>query len=144
MSNIPLPFRIYLDRLKPLGSAVEEFDETVPPEFIGVDDRELRFEAPVHFSGKAYLAGKNCIIQVSVETEASQPCPICGAWGRTPIQLRQVTIPVEEEHIHGGVLDLRGPLREEIVMAVPQFVECRPEGCPERAEIARYLKQPEE
>lgn len=146
MANIPLPFRIYLDRLKSSASSLgaETFDETVPPDFLDVKDEELRLEAPVRFHGKAYLAGKNCIVVVSLETEASLPCPICGTWSRRPVQLKQVTIPVEDEHIRGGVVDLRGPLREEIIMAVPHFAECRPEGCPERAEIARYLKHPEE
>ncbi len=144
MANIPLPFRIYLDRLKAIGPDVEgeTFDETVPPDFIDVHDQELRFESPVRFQGKAYLAGKNCIVKVSVKTEASQPCPICREWVRHPVELRQVTIPIEDEHIHGGVLDLRGPLREEIIMAVPHVAECRPEGCPDRVELARFMKQP--
>ena len=52
--------KIYIDRLG--DGQTEKIEETVPPEMIDVNEKDLQFKHPVLLSGKAYLADDHLII----------------------------------------------------------------------------------
>ncbi|MFZ4099443.1 MAG: YceD family protein [Chlamydiia bacterium] len=143
MANIPPPFRLYVDRLQSsghAGSREELISESVPPDFLDVHEKELQFPSPVSFSGKAYMAGDQVILKLAIETEAIVPCPVCNEGTTVVVKLGNVLVTMDSKSVEGGILDLRDVLREEILLATPQWAECRPEGCPERATLDRLRK----
>lgn len=143
MSAIPIPFQLSIELLRSKKNSGEElqFEESVAPDFLQVEDGAVQFLDPVLFKGRAYLAGDQLMIHWGIQTQSRVPCPICNEWVTTSIHLPLVltTLPLCE--IPNGILDLRDLLREEILLHTPTCEECCPEGCPERSLMEKYLRK---
>lgn len=130
--------RIYVDRLRTQGT--ESIQETVPPDFIGIQERELRFADPVQIAGEAYLAQDELVLRLTVDTEAQMPCAICN-------QLMSLPIHVELTHLEPvtgfkrGFFDMGDIIREAVLLEVPLVTECHSGNCPARSEVEPYLKK---
>lgn len=132
-------FRIYIDRLK--DDQEQVIEETCSPGFLEITDKELQFDAPVHIDGSAYLAESELVLRLNVSTEAKMPCSICNDWIEIPIQIEDFIHVVPLDEIKTGVYDFKEILREEILVAVPNFIECHDGQCPNRKDIDKFLKK---
>ncbi len=133
--------KIYIDRLK--GGNALKIEETLPPDFLDVDDEELVFEETVRIQGEAYLADEHLVIHLNIETSAFLPCSICNDAVSTPISLKNIYLTEPLSEIKGAIFDLGQQVRETILLQTPLFIECNGGKCPEREHIKKFLK-PEE
>lgn len=131
-------FRVYVDQLRE-GEELA-IAENAQPSFLAVEERDLRFTEPVAFSGVAYIAGDDLLLNLRVSTQVLVPCTICNEWVSVPLVLENLYMTKSSAEIKGGVYDFREALREEILLQVPQFAECNNGDCPQRRELAKYLK----
>lgn len=130
-------FKIYVHRLR--EGTREKIAEGLDPSFLDIHEADLAFEAPVVIDGTAEVADGTLVLSLSVQTEAQMDCAICSKRCRIDIAIPHFyfTIPLDE--IKGAVFDFREMLREAILLELPYRVECDG-GCPERANVAQYLK----
>ncbi len=132
--------KIYIDRLG--DGHTEKIEETIPPETIGVDEKDLQFKSPILLSGKAYLAEDHLIIHLKIKTEADMPCLICNDQIQKKITIPSFYHTEEIADIKGHIYDYTAPMREAILLEVPSYVECRG-NCPKRGELKNYLDKGE-
>lgn len=130
-------FKIYVDRLE---NQTQKIEEEVLPEFLDVSDETLQFNSLVHVTGEAYTTGQDLVIHLDLSTNAQLPCTICNEWTHVPIELENVYITSPLSEVKGGKYDFSDHVRDEILLAVPQFVECHGGVCPHRREMKKFLK----
>ncbi len=133
-------FRIFVEQLR--HGHTETISESFEPDFLEVDEPELKFVAPVDLEAEAYVTENELVLHLTqVHTTAEMPCRICNQPVRVGITIRNnyQTIPMEE--VRGGIFDFRELLREVVLLEVPSFVECSEKGCPERKALKRYFKE---
>lgn len=133
--------KIYIDRLK--DGHQEVFHETLSPEFLHTEDKELQFQDPVILKAEAYIAEDHLVIHLNAETTAILPCSICNDPVRMPISLKNSYLTKPLSDIKGAVFDLEEEIRESIVLNAPLFAECHNGKCPERENMKKYLKKDE-
>lgn len=112
----------------------------LPSSIIDVSDSEMRFETPINVVGRAYAAADDIIVELAIDTEVMQPCRICNAWTAHPVNLDKVLFHVHSNECSNDQLDLVPLIREEVLLAVDGYVECRDTGCPDRDQLSHYLK----
>ena len=130
--------KIYIDRLK--GGQILEIDETLPPDFLEIDEEELAFEEPVRLHGEAYLANDHLVLHLNIETSARLPCSICNDSVHTPIALKNIYLSEPLEEIKGSIFDITEEVRETILLQTPLFTECHNGKCPDRAVVNKFLR----
>ncbi len=135
-------FRIFIDRLKE-GQTLP-IEETTPPSFLDLEEKELRFNVPVVVSGKAYLSGDHLVLNFSAATEALMPCTICNEFFSVPLRVENFTHVEPIAEIVNHIFDYTELLRETILLEIPAFAECHGGKCPERAKINEYLRKKQE
>ncbi|NDD57653.1 MAG: hypothetical protein EBZ47_00150 [Chlamydiae bacterium] len=136
-----MELKIFVDRLK--DGQEEKISAEIPSDFLAIDESELHLTSPVFIKGNAYLASDHLILKLDVKTKISIPCSVCNQPTEVSIHLPDFyhTEPIQD--ISGSVLDFTDLVREDILLLVPQFVECNQGKCPERGEIKKYLKPTE-
>jgi uncharacterized metal-binding protein YceD (DUF177 family) len=134
-------FKIYVDRLRDHDLKIHE---TFKPDFLDVKEEHLKFSYPVALKGEAYLADDTLVMHLNVATEAEIPCSVCNEMTKVEIAIPEFYLAVPLNEIKGGIYDYSEALREEIVLAVPQFAECSGGTCPQRKELEKFLKKPGE
>ena len=135
-------FKVYVDQLR--NGHVEQINETVSSRFLDFQEEEIRFDDKVQLQGEAYLAENDLIICLNVKTNVFIPCAICNAPVEIPLELKSLYLTVEPEEFKSGVFYFNGLLRDLVLLEVPRFVECNKGNCPQRKEIGKYLKKPED
>jgi uncharacterized metal-binding protein YceD (DUF177 family) len=131
--------KIYIDRLQ--EGNVEKINQTIPPDFLDVQEEELSFPEKVDLAGEAYLAEDHLIVHLRVKTTALLPCSICNAPVAVPLALAEFYLSEALNELKGPIFDLTFPLREAILLEIPAFAECNGGNCPERKNLAPYLKK---
>ena len=135
-------FKIYVDRLKDHDLKIHE---TFKPDFLDVEEGDsLKFPYPVALKGEAYLADDNLVMHLDVATQGEVPCTVCNEMTKVDIVIPEFYLAVPLEEVKGGIYDYSEMLREEILLAVPQFAECSDGICPQRKELEKFLKKPGE
>ncbi len=131
-------FVIYIDRLR-FGST-EEIALDLAPSFLGVDEPDLKFKAPVCVRGKAYVTEDHLILHLDIKTMASMPCKRCNAIKDVPIELKGYyhTVPLEEIRDH--LFDMSETLRDDILLEVPAFYACEEGECEDLGYVKKELK----
>lgn len=132
-------FKIYVEQLR--DGHVEKLEESFSPEFLDVQEKELTFKGPVSFHGEAYLANDDLVLRFSVLCHYQLPCVICNQPVEQELEVQNYYHSVPLTEVKSGIFNFRDSLREVVLLEVPQFAECAG-GCPERKEIAKYLKEP--
>jgi uncharacterized metal-binding protein YceD (DUF177 family) len=130
--------KIYIDRLK--NSQTLEIDETLPPDFLEIDEEELTFEEPVRLHGEAYLANDHLVLHLNIETSAYLPCSICNDSVHTPIAIKNIYLTEPLEEIKGSIFDMTEEVRETVLLQTPLFTECHNGKCPDREVLNKFLK----
>jgi uncharacterized metal-binding protein YceD (DUF177 family) len=131
-------FKIYVDQLR--DGHIEQLNEEFSPEFMGIQEEDLRYLKPISVTGEAYLAESDLVLHLNIETQAVIPCTICNEPVDVDISIKGVYHTAPFEEIKSGLYFYRDILRESILLETPRFAEC--EGkCPQRKEIQKYLKE---
>jgi uncharacterized metal-binding protein YceD (DUF177 family) len=132
-------FKVYVDRLK--NGQVEKIDLTASPDFMEMAEEELSFSDPIKISGEAYITDGQLMIHLQVHTQAHLPCAVCNEQFELPIDISNFyfTLPIDE--LKSPVFDFAAPLREDILLQVPQFAECSGGKCPSRPDLSKYLSK---
>lgn len=131
-------FKICLNRLR--DGQTQEIDLELDPAFLEVNEPGLSFQAPVFVHGEAYFADAELIIHLSSKTKGIIPCSICSEPVVIPVESKGAyhTVPLNE--IKGNEYDFRDLIRENLLLEVPSFAECKGK-CPEREQLKKYFKQ---
>lgn len=120
----------------------EKIEQTLSPKFLDISEKELQFKSPVHVQGEAYVITDHLILKFSVTTEAEMVCSVCNKPVQVPLLIREVSHSIPLPEIESSIFDYTGLVREEIVLHIPQFIECHQGKCPERPQINKFLKKP--
>lgn len=132
-------FKIYVEQLR--DGHVEKLEESFAPDFLDIHEKELAFKGPVSFHGEAYLANDDLVLHFNASCRYQLPCVICNQPVEQALKVEDYYHSVLLAEVKSGIFNFRDVLREVILLEVPQFAECAG-GCPERKEIAKYLKEP--
>lgn len=134
-----MELKIFVDRLK--DGHIEKLTQEIPSDFLGVQEDDLSFIAPITLKGESYLASDHLIIKLHIETKISMPCSICNQPTELHIVVPDFYHAEPMENIRSSVFDYSELLREDILLQVPQFTECNKGNCPERDSIKGFLKK---
>lgn len=132
--------KIYIDRLK--DDHIEKIDETLEPSFLDIQEKDLMLTTPVSISGSAYLANEHLVLDLKITAQLELPCTICNKFAPFPVEIATgaFTVPIEE--IKGAIYDFSDDVRSQILLKAPPFLECNSGQCPERKDINKYFKKP--
>ena len=131
--------KIYTEQLR--NGKRETLDLTLPSNFLDLHEQDLAFENPIQLKGEVYAADDQMIVHLKAKTEGKMPCSICNQITPLSLQTEDIyhTIPFNE--ISTQIFDLSDLVREEIVLFIPQFIECNHGHCPERPSVAKFIKE---
>lgn len=131
-------FQILIDRLK--GGKIQKIEGKFDPSFLEIDEKDLRFPAPVEVKGEVYLADDELILRLKAKVKALLPCAICNQMVETELKVENMTHAEPVSEITSHVFDFRELLREDLLIELPKVVECNQGKCPERSVVAPYLR----
>ncbi len=134
------PFKVFIDRLK--NDDTEQILETVDPDFLQIQEKELVFVKKILVSGQAYLAKNHLILDLKIKAKAKLPCSICNESVETPIEVDDFSHTVEICEVKSAIYDFSDEIREALLLKIPQFLECHHGHCPHRKDVNNYLKKP--
>jgi hypothetical protein len=132
-------FNIYTDQLR--SEQIMHINMFASPDFLDMAENEPIFTAPIFFKGQAYIANNYLIISLLIETKGQMPCSICNTMTPLPITIKNFIHTESLEQLTSSVFNYSTVAREEIILALPQFIECHNGKCPDRAHIAKYIKE---
>jgi len=115
----------------------EDFD----PVTLTLNDGELSFSNPVHVKGNCYLAEDLVVVQLDIEGSYHLPCSVCNQPVTILLILKNAYITKPLSECLGGKVHFMDDLRETILLEVSSFAECNKGHCPQRTQLAKYLKQ---
>jgi len=135
------PLKIILDRLKGDKKEILEGEYSFP--LLEKEENSCRVEPKVWLKLEAYLASDVLILHFDAKVTVELPCNICNNPTSLKVKVENgyFTQPLEE--IKDYIFDVKPAIRESLLLEIPQFIECSKGKCPEREEIASYLKEPE-
>lgn len=136
MSN---PFHILIDRLK--NGSSQAIDETLNPEFLEIEEEDLRAESEVKVKGKAYLTESELILNLNAATKVMMPCSICNQMTHVDLAIENFYHAHPLDEIPSGVYSFKAPLREALLIELPKYAECNQGKCPKREDMTPYLKE---
>jgi hypothetical protein len=131
--------KIYIDRLED-GKQLE-IKESLSPNFLDIEEKEVVFKHTVDISGKAYLTKEHLILYLHAKTVVLLPCCICNEMKQYPIIIDNEYIAVTLSSIKNAIFYYGDTLRESILLEIPSFIECNSGFCPSREELKPFLKQ---
>lgn len=132
-------FKIYVHRLKEGESEVIE--EIFDPSFLQVDEKELRFEAPVKVTGQASVSNNNFFLTLAVETQALLPCVICNEPTKVKLVAKQLSHNQMMDELKSGLFHMGEMIREGLLLELPLTTECGEGSCPEREHLSKYFSK---
>ncbi len=134
-------FKIYIDQLRDGHS--EKILEKLDPKFLDLHEEDLSFVDSVYIKGEAYLAEKDLVLHLDIETFASIPCSICNEEVKVAINLKNFYHSTPAAEITSGIFNFKETLRENILLMTPLFAECNNGQCPERKELKKFFRDGE-
>lgn len=132
-------FKIFVHRLK--EGEIESIEETFDPGFMGVDEEEIKFEAPVLVKGEAFVCGGNFVLRLGIKTSVDLLCSICNSRVSVALGIASLLHTQKVEEIRSGLFQMADLLREAILLELPHRAECNLGNCPEREEIKKYFSK---
>jgi hypothetical protein len=115
--------------------------EDLSPEFLGVSEKDLQMDQPIHVEGQAYLSSDYLVINFSAKTYFQIPCKICNETVSLPLVEENYYDTVSLDDIKNGIYDFSEDLRQALLLKLPHFIECNNGSCPERNNIEKHLKK---
>lgn len=132
-------FKIYIDRLS--ENEEELIDFVGSCDFLEINEPELHFDKAIKIQGKAYVAGQEFILQLKAHTKAFMPCKVCNSTVSIDVSLHNFYHVQPTAEIPSRIFDFSTLLREEILLFLPQFVECNEGSCNRRNTIKQFFKK---
>lgn len=132
-------FKIYVHRLKEGESEV--ISETFDPSFLQVDEKELKFEAPIEVNGTAYVSNNNFLLTMTVCTDVILPCVICNEQTKIALKAEQLVHDQTMEELKSGIFHMGEMIRQGLLLELPLTAECRDGKCPEREHLTKYFSK---
>jgi len=130
--------KIFTEQLK--EDARQSFEVSFPGDFLELHEQEIQTPSPVAVKGEAYVLDELLMLTFDIATEIDIPCSICNKATRVPLQNKNILISLPLAELPSSIYDPSDVIREEVVMLIPQFVECQKGACPERKALDPYLK----
>lgn len=119
-----------------------QINEELSHEFLGICEKDLKMNHPIHVKGEAYLSSDYLIIHFAVKTAFQMPCKICSEDVTLPLEDENYYNTISLENIKNGMYDFSEDIREALLLKLPSFVECNGGLCSERKNIEKFLKKP--
>lgn len=135
-------FKIYVEQLR--GGRERKINESLPSNFLDIQEEDLAFEKNVNLSGVAYVVENELILHWDVEGEALVACSICNEKVPVEFHIRDFYHSEPLSSIKSGIYNFKDLLRDTILLEIPPFAECNEGQCPKRKEIKKYLKSSSE
>ncbi len=133
--------KIFIEQLK--GGTEEDLELIAPSHILQIKEEELSFADPIKLSGKAYTTSTDLVIHLHCKTKATLPCSICNEKTTISLDTEMECHTFDLAELKSTIFDYTDLVREEILLRVPQFVECNSGQCPERAVLNKYAKKPD-
>lgn len=129
-------FKINIDRLR--GGKIEKIKGPFPPDFLDVEEDELKFRSPVEVEGECYITEEDLIVHLTASTVALMPCKICNEMSEVKISTTDFydNIPLNDLTNY----DFGLALREALLIEVPGITECNGGHCPSRESLKQFLE----
>ena len=134
-----MEFKIYVDRLR--EGQQESFEGDALSSVFFTEEKDLIFNEHIHCKGEAYIAGDHLVLKLDVKTTVKIPCTICNEWTEIPLTISNFTHTEPLEEISSGIFDFSEMIRTDLLLALPQFAECRG-NCPERESVKNFIRSP--
>ena len=130
--------KIFTEQLK--DGRKEKIDLILAADFLDLTEKEIQTPSSITVKGEAYCLDDLLMISLEVETSIEMPCSICNSATQVPLQNKNILLSIPLSELPSAIYDYTDLLREEIIILIPQFVECKDGSCPERKELQPYLK----
>lgn len=88
---------------------------------------------------KAYITDGHLLITFDTSCDITRACKICNENTSVSIKLKKQTHSEPIEEIKKGAYEASVCIRDAILLALPEFVECGG-NCPEREFVKKFLK----
>ncbi len=131
-------FKIYIDRLR--NGETDTIKHDFPSHFLDINEKEMQLAESVKVSGNAYLTEEHLVICLKVKTSVLMPCRICNKMIEIPVVIEKFYQTILLKEIRGAIYDYKIDLKEQILLELSHFIECKME-CPERTNIKKYMKK---
>ncbi len=132
------PLKIFTEQLR--DGKREQIEHVLPPDFLGLGEPDLIFQHPIYLKGEVYATDEDLILQLSAHTEVKMPCSICNDMTFVTLKTEELYHTILLSELESTTFDFTDILREEIVILIPQYVECQQGNCPERKVISKFMK----
>lgn len=132
-------FLINIDRLRKKGNL--SLNMAVPSNFLEIEGDELQFGAQVDIQGEAYIVDDRLIFHLDLIIPAIVACTICNGDAHRTVKINNLYHIEEISELKSPIFDFSTVLRQEILLEVPKFAECRDGNCPQRETFKAYLGQ---
>ncbi len=132
------PLKIFTEQLR--DGKREQIEHVLPPDFLGLSEPDLIFQHPIYLKGEVYATDEDLILQLSAHTEVKMPCSICNDMTFVTLKTEELYHTILLSELESTTFDFTDILREEIVILIPQYVECQQGNCPERKVISKFMK----
>jgi len=132
------PLKIYTEQFR--EGKREALEYVLPADILDIQEEGISFSSPIHLKGEVYATDEHLILQLSAHTEIQMPCSICNEMTFVSLTTEEIyhTIPFDE--MQTTIFDFTDLVREEIIILIPQFVECNQGKCPTRTDISKFMK----
>jgi uncharacterized metal-binding protein YceD (DUF177 family) len=132
------PLKIFTEQLR--NGKREVIEHTLPSEFLDIHESDLSFQGPIDLKGEAYATDEHLILHLSAHAEVQMPCSICNQMTQVSLKAEDIYHTIPFDDLKSTIFDFTDLLREEIVLLIPQFVECQQGQCPDRTDVSKFMK----
>jgi uncharacterized metal-binding protein YceD (DUF177 family) len=115
-------------------------EQTLPPSFLQITEQDLVFKSPIHLKGEVYTTDDHLIIHFTAKTEACIPCSLCNETTFIPLQTQEIYHSIPLAELPSTIFDLSDMIREEVILLIPQFIECQGGHCPQRNTLSKLMR----
>jgi uncharacterized metal-binding protein YceD (DUF177 family) len=133
-------FKIFTEQLK--EGHKEEINLVSPPDFLDLQEAEITLSSPVTVQGEAYTTDSELVLHLQASTEVVLPCSICNEPAPLSLSANEIYFTIFLYDLKSAIYDYTHVIRDELLLLIPQFTECREGRCPSRKDLEKYQKKP--
>ncbi len=130
-------FLINIDQVRKSGNL--SLNMSVSSDFLNIDESEIHFGPQVDIRGEAYVVDDRLILHLDLIVPAILVCKMCSGDAPITIDINSLYHIEEIKNLKTTIFDFSSVLRQEILLEVPRFAECRGGNCPDRETMKAYL-----
>ena len=108
-------------------------------DFLNIDESELHFGPQVDIRGEAYVVEDQLILHLDLIVPVVSICTICSGDAALTIDINNLYHIEDIKKLKTTIFDFSSVLRQEILLEVPRYAECRGGNCPDREAMKGYL-----